>query len=154
MDENLNTAAVTEDTTPQTETVEEADTPSVLENVDNPTTEPQTDTTPEADGGEENPQPPVEPFLTAKFNHKDVDLTREQTLAYAQKGMKYDEEKMQADIEKYGLFTYEELSEYLTLEQFNALPFQYFKVSIGKGLMTWDEMIYCIEYVTNIIESS
>lgn len=93
MDENLNTAAVTEDTTPQTETVEGADTPSVPENVDNPTTEPQTDTTPEADGGEENPQPPVEPFLTAKFNHKAVDLTREQTLAYAQKGMKYDEER-------------------------------------------------------------
>lgn len=93
MDENLNTAAVTEDTTPQTETVEGADTPSVPENVDNPTTEPQTDTIPEADGGEENPQPPVEPFLTAKFKHKAVDLTREQTLAYAQKGMKYDEER-------------------------------------------------------------
>ena len=93
MDENQNTAAVTEDTTPQTETVEGADPPSVPENVDNPTTEPQTDTTPEADGGEENPHPPVEPFLTAKFNHKDVDLTREQTLAYAQKGMKYDEER-------------------------------------------------------------
>lgn len=61
--------------------------------------------------------------------------------------MKYDEEKMQADIEKYGLFTYEELSEYLTVEQFNALPFKYFKISIGKGLMTWDEMIYCIEYI-------
>ena len=61
--------------------------------------------------------------------------------------LKYDEEKKQADIEKYGLFTYEDLSEYLTEEQFNALPFAYFKVSIGKGLMTWEEMIYCIEYV-------
>ena len=61
--------------------------------------------------------------------------------------LKYDEAKKQADIEKYGLFTYEELSEYITEEQFNALPFGYFKVSIGKGLMTWEEMIYCIEYV-------
>lgn len=59
----------------------------------------------------------------------------------------YNEEKMQADIEKYGLFTYEDLSDYLTEEQFNVLPFKYFKVSIGKGLMTWDQMIYAIEYV-------
>ena len=61
--------------------------------------------------------------------------------------LKYDEESMQADIEKYGLFTYEDLADYLTEEQFNALPFKYFKVSIGKGLMTWEEMLYCIEYV-------
>ena len=93
MDENLNTAAVTEDTTPQTETVEGAASAADPTTAETPETEQQTDTTPEADGGAEDPQTPVEPFLTAKFKHKGVDLTREQTLAYAQKGMKYDEER-------------------------------------------------------------
>lgn len=93
MDETINTTVENEDTTPQTETVEGADTTSAPETAETPAAAQQTDTTPEATGDEGNPQTPVEPFLTARFNHKDVDLTREQTLAYAQKGMKYDEER-------------------------------------------------------------
>ncbi len=93
MDENLNTTAVNEDTTPQTETVEGAAPAADPTPAEIPATEQPTGTTPEAEGGTEDPQPPVAPFLTAQFNHKDVDLTREQTLAYAQKGMKYDAER-------------------------------------------------------------
>lgn len=55
--------------------------------------------------------------------------------------MKYDAEKMQADIEKYGLYTYEDFAEYATLEQFNAFNAQYLKVSVGKCLITYDELI-------------
>jgi len=55
--------------------------------------------------------------------------------------MCYDLEKMQADIEKYGLYTYEDFAEYATLEQFNAFNGKYLKVSVEKGLITYDELI-------------
>ena len=60
-------------------------------------------------------------------------------------GMKYDEAKMQADIDKYGLYTYEDWSDYLTPEQFYAFNGQYFKVLVGKGVMTHDDIIEIIE---------
>ena len=57
----------------------------------------------------------------------------------------YDQEKMQADIEKYGLYTYEDFAEIVPEEIYNAFPAAYFKVSIGKGLMTWDDILKYIE---------
>ena len=59
-------------------------------------------------------------------------------------GMKYEAEKMQADIEKYGLYTYEEFAEYCTYEQFIGLNFANWKVAVGKGYITFDEIIYLI----------
>ena len=61
--------------------------------------------------------------------------------------MKIDEEKKQADIEKYGLYTYEDFKEYLTEEQFNVLPFNYLKVAVGKGRLTWEDIIDLINYL-------
>ena len=58
--------------------------------------------------------------------------------------MKYDEAKMQADIEKYGLYTYDDFAEYMTYEQFSALNLANFKVSVGKGYITWDDIITLI----------
>lgn len=51
--------------------------------------------------------------------------------------LKYDEDKMSADIEMYGLFTYEEFAKVLPVSEsvFNAFNAQYFKVAIGKGLL-------------------
>lgn len=60
-------------------------------------------------------------------------------------GMKYDEEKMQADIEKYGLYTYEELSEYVTYEQFIAFSGPYLKVLVGRGVVSFDQILDLIE---------
>lgn len=57
----------------------------------------------------------------------------------------YDQEKMQEDIEKYGLYTYEDFAEIVPEEIYNAFPAAYFKVSIGKGLMTWDDILKYIE---------
>ena len=57
----------------------------------------------------------------------------------------YDAEKMQADIEKYGLFTYEDFEEYLPEEICNMFPAAYLKVSIGKGLMTFDDILRYID---------
>ena len=58
--------------------------------------------------------------------------------------MKYDEAMMQADIEEYGLYTYDDFAEYLTYEQFVALGLENFKVSVGKGYITWEEILYLI----------
>ncbi len=58
--------------------------------------------------------------------------------------MKYDEEKMQADIEQYGLYTYEDFADYVSEEVFNAFPFKYFKVAIEKGDYTWDELMFLL----------
>lgn len=60
-------------------------------------------------------------------------------------GMKYDEEAMAADIERYGLYTYEDWSDYLTYEQFLAYNAQYLKVSVGKGLITEEGLIALID---------
>lgn len=55
--------------------------------------------------------------------------------------MKVIKEKMLADIETYGLFTYEEWAEYLTPIEFEAFNVKYLKVSIGKGLVTMEEIM-------------
>ena len=59
--------------------------------------------------------------------------------------MKVDEEKKQADIEKYGLYTYDDFAAYLSEEVFNALPLAELKVSVGKGNMTWDDVMAIVE---------
>ena len=63
--------------------------------------------------------------------------------------MKYDEESVKADIEKYGLYTYEDFDHVLTYEQFVALNLGHFKVSVGKGYITYDGLIYLIENFIN-----
>ena len=57
----------------------------------------------------------------------------------------YDAEQMQADIEEYGLFTYEDFEEFLPYEFYLAFPASYLKVSIGKGLMTFDDIYLYID---------
>lgn len=54
--------------------------------------------------------------------------------------MMYDMEQMQADIAQYGLYTYEEFAAIYSVPQeiFEAFNAQYFKVAIGKGMLTSD----------------
>lgn len=59
--------------------------------------------------------------------------------------MTYDAAARQADIEKYGLFVYEEWSEYVTYKEFTDFNGAYFKVAVGKGLLTIDEIFSLIE---------
>ncbi len=56
--------------------------------------------------------------------------------------MKYDEALMQSDIEQYGLFTYEEFTGYFEMSEaaFEAIGGKYFKVAIGKGLTTMEQL--------------
>lgn len=59
-------------------------------------------------------------------------------------GMKYDEAKKQADIEKYGLYTYDDFAEYVTYEQFIAFNGPYLKVLVGKGVLTYGQILELI----------
>lgn len=59
--------------------------------------------------------------------------------------LKVDEEKMAADIEKYGLFTYDDFAEYIPEEVYYAFNGQYLKVAMGKGLLTWESLFALIE---------
>ena len=56
--------------------------------------------------------------------------------------MMYDAESMAADIDEYGLFTYEEFYEMYQIPEaiFEAVNGQYLKVSIGKGLITYEQI--------------
>ena len=59
--------------------------------------------------------------------------------------MKYDEEKMQADIEKYGLYEYEVFAVYgVTYEQFIAFNGPYLKVLVGRGVLTFEQILELI----------
>lgn len=60
-------------------------------------------------------------------------------------GLKYDEEKMNADIEKYGLFTYEDFADYIPEEVYEMFPAAYFKVAIGKGMLTFEDILGYID---------
>ena len=64
-------------------------------------------------------------------------------------GMKYDEKKMQADIAKYGLYTYEDFSKYVTYEQFIAFNGPYLKVLVGRGVVTYEQIIELIAMYVN-----
>ena len=64
-------------------------------------------------------------------------------------GMKYDEAKMQADIETYGLYTYEDFADYLTYEQYVALNAPYYKVLVGKGYVTFADLLTAISAYVN-----
>ena len=54
---------------------------------------------------------------------------------------KYDEAKMQADIDRYGLYSYDEFSDYLSEMQFDMFNGKYFKVLVGKGVFTREDIM-------------
>ncbi len=60
-------------------------------------------------------------------------------------GYMYDEVKMQEDIEEYGLYTYNDWKEYVSYEEFVALNGQYLTIAIGKGYLTYEDVLTLIE---------
>ncbi len=70
--------------------------------------------------------------IDGMFNYFDVDPAT----------MKYDAAAMQADIEKYGIFTYEEFAKLFYPSEFmyNAIGARYVNVTIGKGLTTVEKL--------------
>ena len=63
--------------------------------------------------------------------------------------MKYIESEKNLDIEKYGLYSYEEFTNIINIskEAYLASPAIYLKVSLGKGLITEEEIILGIKYL-------
>lgn len=68
--------------------------------------------------------------------------------------MMYDLEAMVADIEQYGLYTYEELSVLVpvTEKMFEAVNAQYLKVAVGKGMITVEQIGELIEKYGDMFE--
>ncbi|MBQ2735570.1 MAG: hypothetical protein IJF33_07025, partial [Clostridia bacterium] len=59
--------------------------------------------------------------------------------------LKYDEEKMAEDIEKYGLYTYEDFAPYMPEEVYQCFQAPYYKVAVEKGMITFEEIVGLIE---------
>lgn len=54
---------------------------------------------------------------------------------------------VQEDIDTYGLFTYDDFKEYMTPYEFEALKFKYFKISLAKGHITYEEVLFILNYL-------
>ncbi len=65
----------------------------------------------------------------------------------------YDLDSMNANIALYGTYSYEDFAHLITEKVFNDFGFKYFKVAIGKGLMTYDQLIGYIYWFYDLIES-
>ena len=65
------------------------------------------------------------------------------------KDMKYNLNEKRKDILKYGLFTYEEFIKLANIsrEAFNVSPAIYLKISLGKGLITKEEIIFVVNFL-------
>lgn len=67
--------------------------------------------------------------------------------------LKYDSELMKQDIEKYGLYEYSEFEEYTTQEVFDKFNMKYYKVSVGKGNMTKEDVILIMTLYNQCLEN-
>lgn len=68
--------------------------------------------------------------------------------------MKFDAEAMEADVEMYGLYTYEELNSLVPMQEimFDAVNGQYLKVAIGKGIITIEQISELVERYVGLFE--
>lgn len=59
--------------------------------------------------------------------------------------LRYDTEKLMADVEEYGLYDYSVFSDYITYEQYEAFNGQYLKIAVEKGIMSFDDIVELID---------
>ena len=58
----------------------------------------------------------------------------------------YNDDYMNNDINKYGLYTYEDFEDYIPYEVFEYMfPAKYFKVAVGKEMISFEEIVLLIE---------
>ncbi len=70
---------------------------------------------------------------------------------YDPETLAYDKQAMEEDIATYGLMTYDDFKDYMSYEVYCLFPAQYISVSLGKGLMTMEDLEYLIErYVVGL----
>ena len=63
--------------------------------------------------------------------------------------LKFNQDDMKLAIEEFGLFEYEDFAEYVSKEEFDSYPTKYLKISMARGLMTWEDIEYLIERYCN-----
>lgn len=66
--------------------------------------------------------------------------------------LKFDEDKMKADIQKYGLVSYEEYEGMISKEAYDAFGAAYRKVAIGKGLIDKERIQYLINRYAKFVK--
>ena len=59
--------------------------------------------------------------------------------------LRYDREQFEMDVEKYGLYTYEQFKDYVTYEQFVNWGGAYLKIAVEKGAFTFEYIVELIE---------
>ena len=64
---------------------------------------------------------------------------------YDPETLAYDKQAMEEDIATYGLMTYDDFKDYMSYEVYCLFPAQYISVSLGKGLMTMEDLEYLIQ---------
>ena len=79
-------------------------------------------------------------FLDPLLNVFDVDVD---TLAYSL-------EDVQKDIETYGLYTYADFDGLISEEAFELYNAQYLKIAVGKGYITWNDILELIDIYFNV----
>lgn len=62
----------------------------------------------------------------------------------------YDAEKVQHDIETYGLYTYADFEGLISEETFELYNAAYLKIAVGKGYITWDDILELIDIYFNV----
>ena len=55
--------------------------------------------------------------------------------------MQYDRERFEQDVMMYGLYSYDLFEDYMTEEQFDSFHYAYFRIAVGKGILTWDDVL-------------
>ena len=61
--------------------------------------------------------------------------------------MGYNKAAMAADIDKYGVYGYDDFADLLPQEVFYKVPLEVMKVAVGKGLISYEEVRQIIEYI-------
>ncbi len=62
----------------------------------------------------------------------------------------YSIESVQKDIETYGLYTYADFEGLISEEAFELYNAQYLKIAVGKGYITWDDILALIDIYFNV----
>lgn len=70
---------------------------------------------------------------------------------FADEGYVYDIDQMQKDIEKYGVYTYDDFEGLISEELFERGNAQYLKIAVEKGYVTWEELLLLIEHYNNVV---
>lgn len=66
--------------------------------------------------------------------------------------LKYDPILMAEDINKYGLYEYEEFDEYISREVFDNFDIKYYKVAVGKGYMTHQDVVDLVKLFKRFVD--